>query len=191
MLKVPQQARRVCSARAARHAPPAAQAVCILVLAALGCLSCGPRAELTQVRADRPLDALVSAGRPTALLFWAPLRRDHLQFLDAFDRLAEQRGKAAAMAAVCIVEAEEDLAALDPRAAAAHVEHYVWKQPLSNALDAIGASGLPALLAFDDRGRLLHRLAAADRRGGFDIPDMTDAIDAATQPGAPRKQGLP
>ena len=190
MLKVPQQARRVCSARAARHAPPAAQAVCILVLAALGCLSCGPRAELTQVRADRPLDALVSAGRPTALLFWAPLRRDHLQFLAAFDRLAEQRGKAAAMAAVCIVEAEEDLAAL-ALPESAHVEHYVWKQPLSNALDAIGASGLPALLAFDDRGRLLHRLAAADRRGGFDISDMTDAIDAATQPGGPRKQGLP
>ena len=98
--------------------------------------------------------------------------------MPAFDRLAEQRGKAAAMAAVCIVEAGDDLAALD-LIETEHVAHYAWKRPLSAALEELGVDGLPALLVFDNRGRPLHRMASSDLDGALGVPGMTDAIDAA------------
>ena len=162
----------------------------LLALAALGCPACAPRAEFVQVRADWTPDARAASGRPAALLFWAPWRRGRLPLLQAFDRLARQRGAKMDMAAVCIVEDAADLAALD-LSGTDRVEHYAWKQPLSAALEKIGVFGLPALLVFDSRGRPLHRLAASDLDGGLEIADLADAVEAATPQGAPRTAGLP
>ena len=153
----------------------------LLALAALGCPACAPRAEFAQVRADWTPDARAASGRPAALLFWAPWRRGRLPLLQAFDRLARQRGAKMDMAAVCIVEDAEDLAALD-LSGTESVEHYAWKQPLSAALEKIGVFGLPALLVFDNRGRPLHRLAASDLDGRLEIADLADAIEAAAPP---------
>ncbi len=177
MVKVPWKARRACSSLAALHSPPAAWIPILIV--ALGCSSDPQRPGFVETQADWTPAALVSTERPTALLFWAPWCEECVELMPAFDRLAEQRGKTAAMAAVCIVEAGDDLAALD-LTEAAHVAHYAWKRPLSAALEEIGAAGLPALLVFDSQGRPLHRIASSDLDGDLGIPDMTDALDAVT-----------
>ncbi len=155
------------------------KAAWIFGLIALGCSSGPTRPGLVRVEADWTPDALVSADRPTALLFWAPWCEECPALLSAFDRLAEQRGAAAVMAAVCIVEDGGDLPAPGP-AETAHVARYIWNRPLSAALEQVGVAGLPALLVSDSRGRIIHRMASSDLEGGLRVADMTDAIDAVT-----------
>jgi len=122
-------------------------------------------------------------GSVVVVAVWASWCRPCIDMLPAMVVLSERYGeKGVLLVSLCLDDytRPEDIEAAEKIVVAreARFPHFLLKQDIAASLEALALEDLPAVLVYDQAGKLRYRLVSDPRSDELSIADVEDAIES-------------